>query len=174
MTEIWKPVNGYEGRYEVSNLGRFKSYAQDRNNGKIKVGNKNRKGYLVMLLYDGKGHKKWFPVHRLVASAFLENPKSLPQVNHKDEDKTNNCIDNLEWCTNEYNNRYGTRIERQRETMRTVKETKKVYSVDKEGIIEFFDSIKEAEIKTGNSHSNIVRALKGRRKSCGNRTWHYC
>ena len=131
MEEIWKEVEGYNGRYEISNLGRVRSYAQDRKSGKIKTGNQTAKGYRSILLYDGKGNSKWFPVHRLVAAAFLDNPDNLPQVNHKDENKLNNCSENLEWCTNEYNVRYGTRNERVAESNRCCPTTsRKVYSVD--------------------------------------------
>lgn len=174
MQEIWKEVEGYNGKYLISNLGRLKSFAQDGINGKIKMGNLTHKGYLNVLLYDSDGNKKWFPVHRLVANAFIENPDKLPQVNHKDEIKTNNCVDNLEWCTNEYNSNYGTKNERiALANMCCPTTSKKVYSVDDNGNIEYFDSIGEAERQTGNSHCNIVRALKGRGNHCGNRQWFY-
>ena len=174
MEEIWKDVDGYNGRYQISNLGRFKSYAQDNKNGKIKTGNKTKKGYLTMLLYDGEGNKTWRPVHRLVAEAFIGNPNGLPQVNHKDEIKTNNRVDNLEWCTGEYNVNYGTKSERTAKANRCCKTTSlKVYSIDKNGQVQHYDSIGEAERQTGSSHCNIVRALKGRTSKCGGKTWHY-
>ena len=175
MDEIWKPIDGYDGRYEISNYGRVRSYAQDRKNGKIKTGHPVRKGYMHILLYDSDGNSKWHPIHRLVAGAFLENPDNFEQVNHKDEDKTNNHVDNLEWCSNEYNINYGTRNKRAAESNRCCETTSsKVYSVDAAGQKEYFDSIGEAERKTGCSHSNIVRTLKGRSNRCGNRQWFYC
>ena len=175
MEEVWKPIQGYDGRYEVSNFGRVKSYAQDRARGKIKTGHLTAKGYLSIPLYDGHCGLKWHPIHRLVAGAFLENPDNLEQVNHKDEDKTNNFVGNLEWCSNEYNHNYGTRNERVGEANKCCETTSlKVYSVDETGQIEFFDSIGEAERQTGCSHSNIVRTLKGRSSHCGNRQWFYC
>ena len=174
MEEVWKPVEGYEGRYEISSLGRLRSYAQDRVNGKIKTGNLDAKGYLSIMLYDGRGNKKVHKMHRLVASAFIDNPDNLPQVNHKDEDKTNNRADNLEWCTNEYNLRYGTHYERAAKANECCPTTSvKVFSVDDDGNVELFDSIGEAERRTGNSHCNIVRVLKGRRPRCGGRRWFY-
>ena len=102
------PVKGYEGLYEVTDDG--------------KVFNKNGKemhqyyvtrGYRIVLLYKDKKQKTKL-VHRLVAEAFIPNPDNLPQVNHKDEDKENNTASNLEWCTNDYNNHYGTGNERRR------------------------------------------------------------
>ena len=175
MEEVWKEICGYNGRYEISSIGRIKSFAQDRCNGKIKTGNLTKKGYLSVLLYDGYGGSKWFPIHRLVANAFIENPLNLPQVNHKDENKTNNRVDNLEWCTNEYNINYGTRSARAAEHNRCCATTsRKVYSVAEDGTIEFYESIGDAERKTGYSHSNIVRTLRGRTSRCGNREWFYC
>ena len=174
MEEVWKDIKGYEGRYQISNSGRLKSYLQDRENGKIKTGNETKKGYLTALLYAEDGTSKWTPIHRLVASAFIENPDGLPQVNHKDENKKNNRADNLEWCTNDYNVNYGTRNERTaRSNMCCETTSKKVCSVDQNGRVVHYDSIGEAERQTGNSHCNIVRALKGRRKTCGNLQWFY-
>lgn len=175
MSEIWKPVIGYEGKYEVSNFGRVKSYAQDTVHGKIKDGHLTHKGYKHILLYDGNGNKKWFPIHRLVASAFIPNPHGFPQVNHKDEVKTNNHVENLEWCTNEYNINYGTNRHRTAMANRCCATTSmKVYCIDETGQKHVFESIGEAERQTGNSHSNIVAALKGRRNHCGNMRWFYC
>ena len=175
MEEIWKPIKGYEGRYDISSHGRVRSFAQDRQTGKIKAGHPARKGYLHILLYDGAGNKKWYPIHRLVAEAFLENPDSLEQVNHKDENKENNFVDNLEWCSNEYNHNYGTRNERTGVSNRCCETTSlQVISIDEKGCVEKFDSIGEAERQTGCNHSNIVRTLKGRSHSCGNRQWFYC
>lgn len=111
MKEIWKDIKGFEGLYQVSNLGNVKSFRQSSKYGKPKefllkpsVANT---GYCQITLY-GNGSRKKFLIHRLVAEAFLENPDNLPNVNHKDENRTNNHVENLEWCTTAYNNRYGT------------------------------------------------------------------
>lgn len=119
MKEIWKDIAGYEGKYQVSNLGRIRSldrivYNQGRHyfqNGKILKAGSQKSGYLFVTLYKA-GKRKEYLVHRLVAQAFIPNPNGLSQVNHKDEDVTNNKVENLEWCTAKYNCNYGTRNEK--------------------------------------------------------------
>ena len=110
--EQWKSITGYEELYEVSSLGRVKSLNYHRT-GKEKIlkPNKTKDGYLVVWLYKN-GKRKFFKIHRLVAEAFLPNPMGFPEINHKDEVKTNNIVSNLEWCTREYNTHFGTMQER--------------------------------------------------------------
>ena len=108
MNEIWKDIKGYEGRYQVSNLGRvrslkFKSHTRF-SKADILTASKDKMGYMCVSL-----SRKSFKIHRLVAIAFIDNPNGLRCVNHKDEDKTNNKVENLEWCSYKYNNNYGTR-----------------------------------------------------------------
>lgn len=110
--QIWKDIEGYEGKYQVSNTGKVRSLNY-RRTGKTKMlkQDTNNLGYKLTVLY--KNHKsKTYLVHRLVALAFISNPLNLPQVNHIDENKTNNAVWNLEWCTPKYNSNYGTRLER--------------------------------------------------------------
>ena len=119
MIEEWRPIEGYEGLYEVSNIGRVRSvdrFYYRLHKGKVLSPTKDRYGYLTVTL-NCNGKSKTIKIHRLVAQAFLPNPDNLPQVNHKDEDKTNNNVDNLEWCTAKYNVNFGTRQERYRNTM---------------------------------------------------------
>ena len=117
--EEWKSIPGYEGLYEVSNLGRVRSVEKcDRFNRKIlsKILKPNYvSGYLRVGMYKNKTFK-YYLIHRLVAQAFLPNPDNLPQVNHKDEDKSNNRVDNLEWCDRSYNMNYGTVQQRRIQT----------------------------------------------------------
>lgn len=112
--EIWRPVVGYEGLYEVSNTGLIRSL--DRF-----VGNRNRiKGKILSIRIEKNGYCsvalskygkiKRYKIHRLVAQAFIPNPEGLPEVNHLDEDKTNNSVDNLEWCDRKYNMNFGSRL----------------------------------------------------------------
>ncbi len=117
MEEIWKDIKEYEGLYQVSNMGRVKSLKRKDASGhllnerllSIAV---THSGYKYVGFYKDNQGKK-FKVHRLVAQAFIPNPSDYPQVNHIDEDKTNNCVNNLEWCSAKYNANYGTKIERQ-------------------------------------------------------------
>lgn len=140
--EVWKDVVGYEGQYKVSNYGRVKTLSRKRNthhNGLAQIKDKimraipnisaNEKYYYVSFSKkDGEISSKNILVHRVVACAFLPNPENLPQVNHKDENPSNNIVfvnkdgsvdfskSNLEWCTAFYNTHYGTRDERARES----------------------------------------------------------
>lgn len=116
-TEEWKDVVGYEGLYKVSNLGNVKNCLSGRI---LKLCN-DKDGYKILNLYKN-GVRKTYRVHRLVSKAFLTNPNNLQQVNHKDEDKTNNRVDNLEWCDAKYNLNFGTAQERK------AKKNIKVYS----------------------------------------------
>ena len=122
--EEWKNVIGYEGLYEVSNTGQVRSldryvkYSNGRihlHKGKVLSPVKDKYGYLTVVL-SCNGKQKTIKIHRLVAQAFLPNPDNLPQVNHRDEVKLNNCVDNLEWCSAKYNLSYGTARIRERDT----------------------------------------------------------
>ena len=124
MTEVWKDIKGYEGSYQVSNLGRVKSLERTFID---KIGHKQHTkerilkqftashGYLQVDLYNGSSKKKRL-VHRLVCEAFHENTENKPCVNHIDENKTNNVASNLEWCTYEENNNHGTHNARSAKT----------------------------------------------------------
>ena len=117
QNETWKDIKGYEGSYQVSDMGRIKSLERTvtRKNGRKQTIRERilksdiiHNGYLRVRLYDSSGKIKRFLVHRLVCKAFHENPENKPCVNHIDENKTNNKASNLEWCTVEENNNHGT------------------------------------------------------------------
>ena len=123
--EIWRPVVGYEGLYEVSSYGRVRSldrYVKSKSEsyrlikGKVLIGSISRCGYIMCHIRVNEV-SKYYLVHRLVAEAFIPNPDNLSCINHKNEDKTDNRVENLEWCSYSYNNTYGTRKERFRNTM---------------------------------------------------------
>lgn len=127
--ENWKDVVGFEGLYMVSDLGRV--YGVKKN--KILKPYKDKKGYIRANLTDGNIRKN-SRVHRLVAIAFINNPNNYDSINHKDEDKTNNKLENLEWCDNEYNNKYGSgRIRASKNTCKKVGQ----YNLDGELIKEW-------------------------------------
>lgn len=129
MEEEWKDIRHFEGFYQVSNLGNVRSFIDNhwkkRDVPKILKLFKLTKGYLGVCLYDKKGSSKTYKVHRLVAQAFIPNPNNLPQVNHIDENKENNTVDNLEWCTCEQNLFHGTARERIFKTL----EEKGIYKI---------------------------------------------
>ena len=119
--EEWRLVVGYEGLYEVSNTGQVRSLDKYDTKGRFLRGKTLKllecsNGYLLIGL-SKNGIRKVYLVHRLVAEAFIERSDGLYEVNHKDENKKNNSVDNLEWCSKKYNNNYGTKIERQKQTM---------------------------------------------------------
>lgn len=122
--EVWKDIRGYEGIYQISNLGRIKSLHRDCRNGRILNPAKNNSGYLRVAL-SNNGKIRYDSIHRLVAEAFISNPKKLPEVNHIDGNKLNNSVENLEWVTKGENqiHAYKTGLrkitERQREALRT-------------------------------------------------------
>ena len=121
MEEQWRDISGYEGLYQVSNLGQVKSMDY-RHTGKEKVisSQTQKNGYLHVSLWKDRT-KRFFYIHRLVADAFIPNPDNLPEVNHKDECLSNNSVDNLEWCTSIYNANYGTRNSRMSNSKKSVK-----------------------------------------------------
>ena len=111
MEEIYKDIEGYEGLYQVSNIGNVKSLNYNKTKKENVLKPAIRNGYLKVDLCKNKT-RKTYSVHRLVAQAFIENPNNYPMINHKDESRTNNVFTNLEWCDNKYNSNYGSRNER--------------------------------------------------------------
>lgn len=167
MNEIWKDIKGYEGLYQVSNLGRIKSFLKNKQ-GQVLNCSPNTKGYLQFRLRKN-GVSKVTRVHRIVAETFIDNPNNYTQVNHKDENKLNNNINNLEWCDCIYNINYGTRNERRTKTI-----SKPVIQYDLNmKMIQEFNSIKEAANITGFNNRSISKCCKGRLKTYKKYIWKY-
>lgn len=157
--EIWKDIKGYEGLYKISNKGRIKSLYNYKRDGTDILVPKIKHGYYQIGLRKNK-IRKWLQVHRLIAEAFIPNPNKYPQINHKDENKLNNNIDNLEWCTVSYNNTYGTRIEKVKN-----KTSKPVIKYDKNmNFIKEYPSIVIASMENNVTAGNIIMVCKGRYK----------
>lgn len=136
--------------------------------------NENTQGYKhVCLCKNGKS--KTIPVHRIVALSYLPNPYNLPEVNHKDENKTNNMVGNLEWCSIKYNNTYGTRLERvSKKHLNRKDQSKPVKQFTKDGrFITDYPSIAEAERQTGFDQTAISKCCKGKYKSAYGYIWRY-
>lgn len=176
MTEIWKDIKGYEGKYQVSNLGRIKSLQMINNKFGIVVHRERilkptlRTNYLGITLSKDNTHKN-FIVHRLVAEAFIPNPKGLPCVNHKDENKLNNNAENLEWCTSKYNSNYGHSKEKMIKSLINNTRTSKPVRCIETGII--YPSAAEAERQTGVKACNISLARNGKYNTAGGYHWKY-
>lgn len=166
MDALWKSVPGYEGIYEISNTGIV------RNKNGVRKNLINYRGYAYIKLCNN-GLCKRYLIHRLVAMAFIPNPDNLPEINHKDEDPLNNCVENLEWCTRIYNNNYGTRNKRAGHAISKARR-KAVCRFDKEGnFIDSFDSAFTAEIELGIIRTSICECARGNRKSAGGYIWKY-
>ena len=167
--EYWKPVVGYENLYEVSNLGRIRSFDRwvKSKNGSIRICRgrilkpyTNKDGYLYVVLCKNNKHKT-YKVHRLVAEAFLPNPDNLPQVNHKDENKQNNNVENLEFCDCKYNINFGTAIARR---SKTISKAVVQYTLDGTFVREW-PSAMDAEREGGFRSECICMCCKGKIKT---------
>ena len=183
MCEIWKSIADYEGLYEVSNKGNVRSI---RRNAVLNQTTGVKNGYRYVGLYkDGKNKKAL--VHRLVASAFIDNPMGKKTVNHIDGNKGNNAIDNLEWATHSENHRHafatGLKVasEKQREAARqTGKRTcdlnrpRKAVAMIENGVVKrVFVSAHEAARTVKGSPSAIIACCRGKAKSCKGYGWKY-
>ena len=179
MEEVWKDIQGYEGLYQVSSLGRVRSldryvphktFGRKFCKGRTMITHINNAGYVTVNLCKGNKCTS-FDVHRLVATAFLyaENPNAV-QVNHKDENKHNNRIDNLEWCSRSYNNTYGTKVARQK-----VQIEKAVLQYDVGGnFVKEFPSATAAEKEiSGKFTGAISHCLSGKTKTAYGFMWRF-
>jgi hypothetical protein len=164
--EVWKIMKEHSN-YEVSNLGKIKN----KTTGRIRKTSINNKGYEQFIVYIDKKPKTFY-VHRVVANNFLENLNNLPEVNHKDKNKLNNRVDNLEWCDGCYNLHYGTRIER------IINKKKPLYikiiQKDKnKNIIKIWENIDEIVCNNNYHRSNIYKCCQGKLKTAYGYIWNY-
>lgn len=167
MTENWTDIITHKSLYQISDLGRVRNHR-----GRILKGYTNSKGYQMVHLRT-KDSNKLYSIHRLVAIHFIPNPDNLPEVNHKDEDKANNCADNLEWCTTKYNSNYGTRNKRVAKTKRNnTYNTKAVRCIE---LKKTYPSTREAERQTGINCSQISAVCNHKKnyKTAGGYHWRY-
>ena len=179
---MWKPVVGYEGIYEVSDSGQVRSIyrIQCRSDNRMyRIGGKIlrqtvnkgrgtdecRQGYCVVNLRK-PGHSRVHPVHILVATAFIPNPNGHPTVNHKDGNKLNNCVENLEWMSYSENNIHALKNDLRKSRGNPIAQ------YDKDGLlINTYISSMDAERKTGITHLNISQCINGRTSSAGGYVW---
>lgn len=179
MTEEWRDIKGYQW-YQVSNQGRVRSIDREfiRSNGKVCY----YKGQILKPLTDRYGYQRVdlsrqingrievrrLYIHRLVAEAFIKNPQGLPEINHKDENKENNAVLNLEWCDRGYNCRYGLWAEKHAEKSR-----RPIYCLVSGEKVKEYKSVNEAAADIGVNAGSLVRVLKGKRKRCRGYEWKY-
>jgi prophage lambdaSa2, HNH endonuclease family protein len=174
--EIWKDIFGYENIYQVSNLGRVRGLKRKTGNstgyyirkGKILKKAMNIHGYEFVIL-SKNGKRKTITVHRLVAEAFIPNPNHFPCINHKNENRACNIVENLEWCTHKYNSNYGTSQKR-----KVMAISKPIIQMDlKECEIQTFSSSREIERIKGYKHQNIIACCRGIHQSAYGYKWKY-
>ena len=169
--ETWNDIPNFKGLYQITPKGEVRSV-------KRKIGNRTYGGKILKQVKDNKyfvvslskgNQKKNYAVHRLVAITYIPNPNNFPVVNHKDENPSNNCVDNLEWCTNEYNLQYGTSIERRAQTHTGMKHRFGAHILQRKpivatstnsGVALSFESLTMAEQCLGISTATISFACK--------------
>lgn len=181
VKEIWKDIPGYEGLYQASNLGKIKSLKKEKWNRFTYISSperilsqSNSRGYSIVILTKGK-KRKTIGTHRLVAQTFIPNPNNYPQVNHKDGNKQNNNVTNLEWCTASYNikHAFDNGLKKPKKGKENVC-SKSICQYDKNmNLIKIWGSMKEAEREIGVDHSTILRCAKKRQKTAGGYVWRY-
>lgn len=183
--EIWKDIEGFEGLYQVSNLGRIKSLPKKRLNCKLPetiiMKPKNTRRYFQVTLIKDKNRKQCL-VHRLVAQAFIPNPENKPQVNHIDGNGFNNKVDNLEWCTAQENSSHAWKTGLSKTTTKQLEHfykikidnSKRVVQMDLNGnVIKIWKSASDAARTIKGNVSRICNCCRGGQKTSSGYIWKY-
>lgn len=175
MRELWKPVVGYEGLYEVSNLGRVKSLPRKGTKGGVLTPSYSNSKHYAHIPLTKNGKLRTTSLHRVVALAFIPNPENKPQVNHINGDKTNNRTDNLEWVTNKENADHAreTGLWKCRPEEAIEARMAGVFQKLNGEVIAMYPSVKYAQYITGVCNQNIFKVCQGKRHTAGGFAWEF-
>lgn len=182
MKEEWRDIEGYEGIYQISNYGRVKAVDRLINDsygriwlrkGQIRSTHIDRFGYEKVILCKNNTQKHFF-IHRLVAMAFVSNPDNFPLINHIDEDKLNNRVENLEWCTPRYNSNYGSRNKKLSAKLKLIKTGKPIAQYSLNGILlRIYKNAEEAARQNSFWRTNISACCRGVKKTAHGYKWKF-
>ena len=179
MEEIWKPIKGYEGLYEVSNTGKVKSLNyRGTKKEKLLTPKENNSGRLMVGLQN-RNKPKYYLIHRLVAQAFIPNPNEYPEINHIDENPKNNVVDNLEWCTRIYNvhcyqRNHPDYAKSRKYVTRRKRLQMNVLQMSLDGkVIRKWENSRTVFVETGMSDWSISECCRGKRKTAYGYIWQY-
>lgn len=178
----WVDIEGYEKSYQINKNGQIRTLKNSPKRRKfdlLKPQINKKNGYVYQMLYKNGKQKLW-RLHRLVAQTFIPNPNNYPQVNHKDGNKQNNCVENLEWCTQEQNMQHAFEMglekpsdKQKRAVAETNKAKRKAVVLKHETITQVFESISKASEETGFSMTAISRYCHGVRQSDARYEWRF-
>lgn len=170
--EVWKDIPGYEGLYKISNTGKIISVRTN----KLRATSVNNSGYETVHLYKNTVDTS-YTVHKLVALAFIPNPNNLPEINHINENKLDNRVENIEWCNRKYNQVYSGNIEKWTKAGAhggKIKRSKKVYQFTLDGkLIKEWFSAREAQAELGIARTGIGKCCLGKYNQCGGYLWSF-
>lgn len=172
--EKWKDIEGFEGKYMVSNLGRIKALDYRRTGKeKILLQITDKLGYKSIQLWKNANRKK-YKIHRLVANTFLPNPNNFPIINHKDKNPSNNSVENLEWCSYQYNVNYSKeeQLRGMKNSIKNKLKRKKVGQYYYDQLIKIYESIKSVE-ENGFTPASVSKCCTGKLKSHHGYQWRY-
>lgn len=184
MGEIWKNIPNYIGYYQISNFGRVKSLTRKVKSSRSKIEYRTVNERIIKSRIDKYGYEtvilrkentdKHFTIHRLIAICFIPNPENLPSINHIDENKLNNTVENLEWCTVKYNNSYNNRQEKINLSLREKVKGKEILQFDSEwNLLQEFKSLRDMQRQTGFSRIQVKRVCNGLQEQSYGYFWKF-